>query len=498
LMCGASKANDSASGDGKKFGVMVGKWDIQPDAIGEGGFGSVHLCTNKSNGKTRAIKAMRLNNELDREDFLNEVDIMKRIKKHRNICHILDNGTDKRFGYLVMQSCSGGELFDRIASKSMTERDAAIAVQDIIAALRFIHTKRVVHRDLKPENVLYKDKEPGSPLKLIDFGLAIQLAPKAYETEVCGTTSYMAPEVIKGRYQTECDMWSLGVMVYFMLSGALPFKGRNDAEKEAKIQAGSFSFSAPAWGSVSDDGKDFVKQLLNQDPTKRLTGKQALGHPWISNRATRGESPINEQVVKQLKQHAQQTRFQRAMRHKMAMLLTSEELHRLRNMFEGLDSDGTGTVSIEELNKALKENAADEAASKAIASLDLSSFDLDGDGEIDWREFVGGCVQDHHMYNEENIERLFHQADTDQSGTLSLKEITNLLGDDNHELKRELAAALDKARLEDNDPKNDGKTIDEMNMTKEEFKAVLRDKNPGQGGDARSRTKGRRANLQGI
>eukprot|EP00966_Prymnesium_polylepis_P286877 6626175-Prymnesium_polylepis.1 len=101
--------------------------------------------------------------------------------------------------------------------------------------------------------------------------------PKAYETEVCGTTSYMAPEVIKGRYQTECDMWSLGVMVYFMLSGALPFKGRNDAEKEAKIQAGSFSFSAPAWGSVSDDGKDFVKQLLNQDPTKRLTGKQVRG-----------------------------------------------------------------------------------------------------------------------------------------------------------------------------------------------------------------------------
>jgi len=395
-----------------------------------------------------------------------------------------------------MQSCSGGELFDRIAAKNITERDAAIAVQDIIAALKYIHGKRVIHRDLKPENVLYKDKEPGSPLKLIDFGLAIQLAPKQFETEVCGTTSYMAPEVLKGRYATECDMWSLGVMVYFMLSGALPFKGRTDAEKEAKIQAGSFSFSAPAWGSVSEDGKDFVKQLLVSDPSKRMTGKQALNHTWITQRATRGESPINEQVVKQLKQHAQQNRFQRAMRHKMAMLLTSEELHRLRNMFEGLDADGTGTVSIEELNRALKDNAADEAASKAISSLDLSSFDLDGDGEIDWREFVGGCVQDHHMYNEENLERLFHQADTDQSGTLSLKEITNLLGDDNHELKRELADALTKARLADNDPNNDGKTIDEMNMTKEEFKAVLHDKQSGQP-DLRSRTKGRRV-LQGV
>lgn len=101
---------------------------------------------------------------------------MEKIKRHRNICHILDHGMDRRFGYLVMQSCSGGELFDRIANKNMTEQDAAIAVQDIIAALRYIHGKRIVHRDLKPENVLYKDKEPGSPLKLIDFGLAIHLA----------------------------------------------------------------------------------------------------------------------------------------------------------------------------------------------------------------------------------------------------------------------------------------------------------------------------------
>ena len=163
--------------EGGKFSMMEAKWDIEPNAIGEGGFGSVHLCREKNGkGKQRAIKAMKLNNSLDREDFQNEFAIMQKIKKHRNICHILDGGSDPRYGYLVMQSCTGGELFDRIASKDMTEKDAAVAVGDIIAALRYIHAKRVVHRDLKPENVLYKDREPGSPLKLIDFGLAIQLA----------------------------------------------------------------------------------------------------------------------------------------------------------------------------------------------------------------------------------------------------------------------------------------------------------------------------------
>jgi len=289
----------------------------------------------------------------------------------------------------------------------------------------------------------------------------------------------------------------LGVMVFFMLSGSLPFKGRNDAEKEAKIKVGTVSFAAPAWERVSSDGKDFVKALLVSDPAKRMTGKKALTHPWIKQCSTRGDSAINEDVVKMLKQHAQQTRFQRAMRHKMATLLTSEELHALRNMFEGLDLDGTGTVSVEELSKALKDAATDEATSKQLASLDVSSFDLDGDGEIDWREFVGGCVADHDLFNEENLERLFNEGDTDHSGTLSLKEITVMFGDD-HELKRELEAALIKARANDNDPTNDGKGINEQYMTKEEFFAVLRDGGPSSlNKDGRSRTKGRRGDRPG-
>ncbi|KAL3932694.1 MAG: hypothetical protein SGPRY_000602 [Prymnesium sp.] len=476
MLCCSQPSDAVAEADGKKFAVMSTKWIILPDPIGEGGFGSVHLCTNRASGKTRAIKAMRLNNELDKEDYQNEVKIMEKIKRHRNICHILDHGMDRRFGYLVMQSCSGGELFDRIANKNMTEQDAAIAVQDIIAALRYIHGKRIVHRDLKPENVLYKDKEPGSPLKLIDFGLAIHLAPKAFESEVCGTTSYMAPEVLNGRYQTECDLWSLGVMVFFMLSGKLPFSGRNDAEKEAKILSGQLSFSNPSWEKISPDGKDFVRSLLVADPHRRMSGKKAQNHPWITKSSVRSDTTINEDVIKTLKQHAQQTRFQRAMRHKMATLLTSQELHQLRNMFESLDADGTGTVSIEELNRALRDaTALDDEASKALSSLNLTNFDLDGDGEIDWREFVGGCVQDHHIYNEENIERLFNEIDADGSGSLSLKEITTVLGDD-HELMRELGAALTKARLNDNDPTNDGKGISEMYMTKQEFKAVLQDR----------------------
>ena len=202
-----------ASGEEVKFAKIEARgWKVHPDAIGEGGFGAVHLCTHLASNKQRACKAMRLPTPLDREDFRHEVMVLKKCGKHHNICHIIDVAEDQRFGYLVMQSCTGGELFDRIAARNCTEKDSAMAVMDVLSALNFLHSKRIIHRDLKPENLLYKDKAPGSPLKLIDFGLAIHVAPNQRETEVCGTTSYMAPEVLKGSYSMEADIWSLGAI----------------------------------------------------------------------------------------------------------------------------------------------------------------------------------------------------------------------------------------------------------------------------------------------
>lgn len=150
LCCGAGGGDTGEGGDGdKKFGVLDQRWTVEKEAIGEGGFGTVHLCKSLKTGKQRACKAMRLPTQLDRDDFRHEVAILKQIKIHHNICHVVDSAEDARFGYLVMQSCSGGELFDRIAARKCTERDAAMAVLDVLSALQFIHDRRILHRDLK-------------------------------------------------------------------------------------------------------------------------------------------------------------------------------------------------------------------------------------------------------------------------------------------------------------------------------------------------------------
>jgi hypothetical protein len=149
--CGAGGGDATAGGSDveEKFKVLEGRWVVEKEAIGEGGFGTVHLCKQLKTGKQRACKAMRLPSQLDREDFRHEVAILKQIKQHRNICHVVDSSEDARYGYLVMQSCSGGELFDRIAARKCTEKDAAMAVLDVLSALDFIHRQRIVHRDLK-------------------------------------------------------------------------------------------------------------------------------------------------------------------------------------------------------------------------------------------------------------------------------------------------------------------------------------------------------------
>lgn len=467
MFCCAGADDDVAASESKgaKFAkIEIKGWKVDPNPIGEGGFGAVHLCTEVKTGKRRACKAMRLPTAQDRDDFRHEAAVLKATGKHKNICHCIDVAEDARYGYLVMQSCTGGELFDRIAARNCSEKDAAMAIVDVLAALNHLHTKRIIHRDIKPENLLYKDKQPGSPLKLIDFGLAIQLQPGQRETEVCGTTSYMAPEVLRGSYSFECDIWSLGVICFFMLSGKLPFPGRSDEEKEARILRGSFSFSEKQWNSISDEAKDFIKRILSADESKRMSGRKALLHPWVTNRAKYADKFVPKEVAESVKRYAQAHRFQKAVRHSMATNLTSSELHKLRNIFEGLDTEGHGTITIARLKEVLEAEAA-ETGQNPFGGIDLSNFDIDGDGEIDWQEFVAAIMDDHELHNEENLAKVFRQLDVDSSGTLSLTEISTILGNE-HQFSRQVLEAVKRNR-------GTGDGVETIQMTFDEFKNLM-------------------------
>jgi serine/threonine protein kinase len=152
----------------------------------------------------------------------------------------------------------------------------------MLSAVAFLHTRHICHRDLKLENwVLESGKDVWSKLKLIDFGLSTHFTPGHKLSRVVGSSYYVAPEVLKKSYTEACDLWSLGVIVYMLLSGAPPFYGKNDEAIKSSIVHGEYSFPHELFRDVSEDAMAFVSCLLSYSIEYRYTAEQALTHPWL-------------------------------------------------------------------------------------------------------------------------------------------------------------------------------------------------------------------------
>jgi len=159
----------------------------------------------------------------------------------------------------------------------------AKTVAEMLSSVAFLHSRSICHRDLKLENwVLESGKDVWSPLKLIDFGLSTHFVRGQRLSRVVGSSYYVAPEVLKKSYTEACDLWSLGVIVYMLLSGAPPFYGKNDEAIKASIVQGEYTFPHELFRDVSDEAMAFVSTLLSYNIEYRYTADQALTHPWLA------------------------------------------------------------------------------------------------------------------------------------------------------------------------------------------------------------------------
>ncbi|XP_067409461.1 maternal embryonic leucine zipper kinase isoform X2 [Emydura macquarii macquarii] len=249
------------------------------ETVGTGGFAKVKLARHLLTGEKVAIKIMdklALGDDLPR--VKTEIDAMKNLS-HQHICrlyHVIE--TAKKI-FMVLEYCPGGELFDYIISKDrLSEEEARIFFRQIVSAIAYVHSQGYAHRDLKPENLLI-DAEHN--LKLIDFGLCAK--PKGgldYQLNTCcGSPAYAAPELIQGKAYigSEADIWSMGVLLYALLCGFLPFDDENVMALYRKIMRGKYE--VPKWLSVTSTL--LLHQMLQVDPKKRITVKHLLNHPWL-------------------------------------------------------------------------------------------------------------------------------------------------------------------------------------------------------------------------
>ncbi|XP_048458467.1 ribosomal protein S6 kinase alpha-3 isoform X3 [Rhincodon typus] len=276
---------------------FVDYYDLKED-IGVGSYSICKRCVNKSTNMDYAVKII----DKSKRDPSEETDILLRYGQHPNIITLKDVYHDGKYVYLVTELMKGGELLDKILrQKFFSEREASAVLYTITNTMDYLHAQGVVHRDLKPSNILYVD-ESGNPesIRICDFGFAKQLrADNGLLMTPCYTANFVAPEVLKRQgYDAACDIWSLGVLLYTMLTGYTPFaNGPDDTPEEilARIGSGKFSLTGGYWDTVSDVAKDLVSKMLHVDPQQRLSTTQVLRHPWIVHRDKLPQFHLNRQ-----------------------------------------------------------------------------------------------------------------------------------------------------------------------------------------------------------
>jgi len=299
--------------------------------------------------------------------------------------------------------------------------------------------------------LLFKENDD-SYVKLIDFGLAKRVTKDEVMTAPNGTPYYIAPEVLKGSYTTQCDNWSMGVVLFIMLSGKPPFGGKSNKEIIDNVLKGEYSFKNPVWENISDNAKDLLAKLLERQADVRLTAEEAYNHPWIQQQKDKefADVEVNADVFSNMETYMNSVALKRTTLSFIASRIPEDQIQTLRLAFSKMDKNGDGQLTLEELREGLKEvpeiALKEEDISKAMAVIDSNQ-----NGLIDYTEFIAACLQSYNYLKENHLRSAFAYFDKDNSGTISKEELRACLQSDDFTLDEKQINQLLNGVDENND-----------------------------------------------
>ena len=446
----------------------ISKEYILGKTLGKGDFSHVRLAIHKDTKQDRAVKIIQ-KKKVDMKRLLAEISIVSKLS-HPSIMEVYEVFEDTKKVYIVSEYCKGGELFDIISKKrNFSEKEACIIMEQLLSGICYSHKNGIVHRDLKPENILLEDKSRNLEIKIVDWGYATQMKQRERLHEMDGISYYIAPEVLEGDYDEKCDIWSCGVILYILLCGYAPFYGENDKEIYNQVLKGEYDFPKEEWQNVSEEVKNLVQKMIEKDTQKRITALDALQDKWfkINKQKKTSNKFLAKNVLSNMKKFKKNKKFEKAtMSFIVNQLVLKEERKDLEKQFKEWDKNGDGVLSRDEIIEGYKKTYGfvDEGEIDNM----ISSIDLDGNGVIDYNEFLTCTMNKEKILNNDNLEICFKAFDSDNSGKISLDEISAIFNSGDKEKIDKEELEVFKKMIKDADENGDGE------ISFKEFKDLMR------------------------
>ena len=446
-------------------------YEFEKKEIGAGHYGVVRRAHLKINPNSiyavKSVKKEKLKGDI--ELFKNELEML-RFSDHPNIIQFFEIYQDSKYFHFVMELCEGGDITGRIENgQPFSEEGAKRIIFQMLLAVNHLHSCNIVHRDIKPDNFLFKTKDVNSPIKLTDFGLSRKIVPGSRLNSLLGTPFYVAPEVLEKKgYNEKCDLWSIGVTMYLLLSKQFPFKGQTTAELFLKIKQAEFSLGEHEnLRKLSSEGKQVIRGLLEKNPSKRLTASEALRCNWFDNLNIelneKGKAVLTRKVASNLRSFQSESKFTKEVIRLLVINHPEEpQVMSLRDAFFYIDVLNNGVLTTMELRKIFDE-LGEEIADKELEDI-LKSLELRTRGVITFTEFISATIPNHFYSNEKSLEEVFQRFDIDKDQYISFEDVQDCFCRFGVELPKKEITMM----IRDFDENNDGK------ISKEEFFKMMK------------------------
>ena len=446
--------------------------------LGKGTYGTVYEAKHRITDMVRAMKIVKKHTKRSKEEekeILNEENILKTMD-HPNIVKIFEFYSNEESYCIIMENCKGGSLFDEISLNGPFNEDyASYIMYQLFSAIRYYNGLNIIHRDLKPENILIanKNKSNNFPnIKICDFGMSKIVEKQVSQSSVVGSLYYVAPEVLNKNYNEKCDLWSCGVIMYFILSKRFPFNGTFNNEIIKKILVGEYDIKTPPLDKLSKNALDLLGKLLTMDVNKRITVQEALDHPWIKEHNSKElynkilDEKIAEKLLNNLKKYKKNSILQETA---LAFLVHNfpqmKDVINACKLFNQIDLNGDGKITGEELYLGLKQRLKTDSLEDDVRNI-FKNLDMNNDGYIEYEEFVRASVGKEKFMGENVLKFAFRFFDKDDSGKITFSEIETVFKNSVND-KEHVDEALNKI-IGEVDINRDGK------ISFEEFSRVMK------------------------